>query len=191
MSIKRLYNTDESILQGIKASDDDALRHLYKISYPVIRGMILKNSGSKDDADDIFQDGVIVFYEKVKTDHFKITCSITTFLYAVCRNLWLKNLKRRSLNVSFTETHEMIDFINETDGEENIMNEKQKTLMESLKELGDPCKSILMYFYYEQFSMEKIAETLGYTNADNAKNQKYKCLKRLKIIMMEKQRVTS
>lgn len=191
MSIKRLYNTDESILQGIRASDDDALRHLYKVSYPVIRGMILKNSGTGDDADDIFQDGVIVFYEKVKTDTFKITCSITTFLYAVCRNLWLKNLKRKSLNVSFTETHETIDFINDTGGEENIMNEKQKTLMESLKELGDPCKSILMYFYYEQFSMEKIAETLGYTNADNAKNQKYKCLKRLKTIMTEKQRVTT
>ena len=95
------------------------------------------------------------------------------------------------MNVSFTETHETIDFINDTDGEENILNEKQKTLMESLKELGDPCKSILMYFYYEQFSMEKIAETLGYTNADNAKNQKYKCLKRLKTIMTEKQRVTS
>ena len=191
MSIKRLYNTDESILQGIRASDDDALRHLYKVCYPVIRGMILKNSGAVDDADDIFQDGVIVFYEKVKTDTFKITCSITTFLYSVCRNLWLKNLKRKSLNVSFTETHETIDFINDTDGEENIMSEKQKMLMESLKKLGDPCKSILMYFSYEQFSMEKIAETLGYTNADNAKNQKYKCLKRLKTIMTEKQRVTS
>ena len=186
MSIKRLYNLDESILQGIRSSDDAALRHLYKVCYPFIRNLVLKNSGTIDDIDDILQEGIIVFYEKVKSDNFTITCSITTFIYSICRNIWLKNLKKKSLNIPFTKTHESIDFTDDTIDEENILNEKQRTLVVALRDLGDPCKSILTCFYYEQFSMEKIAEKFGYTNADNAKTQKYKCLQRLKSMMFSK-----
>ena len=186
MNIKRLYNSDESILEGIKASDDAALSYLYKISYPIIRNLILKNSGTEDDIDDILQEGIIVLYEKAKSDSFKITCLITTFIYSVCRNQWLKTLKKRRLNVSFMEIQETAEIANDSIDEEHVMNEQQKTLVEALKELGDPCRSILTHFYYEQFSMEKIAEMLNYTNADNAKNKKYKCLKRIRKIMIEK-----
>jgi len=186
MSIKRLYNLDESILQGIRLSEDDALSHLYTVCYPIIRNLVLKNSGTEEDIDDILQEGIIVFYEKVKSGNFTITCSITTFIYSVCRNIWLKNLKKKSLNITFTKTHESIDFTDDTLDEENILNKKQKILLEALTELGDPCKSVLTYFYYEQFSMEMIAEKFSYTNADTAKTQKYKCLKRLKSMMFLK-----
>ncbi len=173
-------------MQGIRLSEEAAIRHLYTVCYPIIRNLVLKNSGTEEDIDDILQEGIIVFYEKVKSDNFTITCSITTFIYSVCRNLWLKNLKKKSLNVTFTKTHESIDFTDDAIDEENILNEKQKILLEALKELGDHCKSILTHFYYEQFSMEMIAEKFGYTNADTAKTQKYKCLKRLKSMMFLK-----
>lgn len=186
MNIKQLYNSDESVLQGIKTSDDAALRHLYKICYPIVRNLVLKNSGTEEDIDDILQEGIIVFYEKVKSDNFKITCSITTFIYSVCRNHWLKYLKKKSSTIAFSDTHETLDSIVDSMEEEILINEKQKLLMEKLGDLGEPCKSILLFFYYEKISMEKIAEKLGYTNADNAKNQKYKCLKRLKSMMVDK-----
>ena len=89
--------------------------------------------------------------------------------------------------VSFVDTHELIDYQNTTSAEhEKSQEEKQITIRDSLRQLGDPCKSILLYFYYEQNTMEQIAERLGYTNADNAKNQKYKCLKRLKAVLNDK-----
>lgn len=192
MNIKRIYNTDETIINGIRCSDDDAFRHLYKVSYPVIRGMIIQNSGTEEDADDVFQEAVIIFYEKIKNGTLTLTCGITTFLYSVSRNLWLKNLKRKSFQVSFTETHESVEFSDDGAMErENTLSENQKKVMQALQKLGDPCKSILTYFYFERLSMEKIAEALGYTNADNAKNQKYKCLKRLKAIITGKIKVTS
>jgi hypothetical protein len=56
-------------------------------------------------------------------------------------------------------------------------------LMENaLHKIGEPCKSLLEAFYIEKKSMPEIAATFGYTNADNAKTQKYKCLVRLKKI---------
>jgi RNA polymerase sigma factor (sigma-70 family) len=186
MSIKSLYSTDETILRGIRASNDDALNHLYKTCYPIIRNMILKNNGSEQDIDDVFQEGIIVFYEKVRTDDFKLTCSINTFIYSVCRNHWLKHLKRKSLTIEFQETYQPFDLTKSDIEDENILNERQKILIEVLNNFGEPCKSILQYFYYEQISMDKIAEKLGYTNAANAKNQKCKCLNRLRAIMLQR-----
>jgi len=183
---RRLYNTDESILRGVRESDDGALSHLYKICYPIIRSIILKNSGRLDDIDDILQDGIIIFYEKVKSSDFKLTCSITTFIYSICRNLWLKNLKRKGNSVPISDTHELIDDPGSIEEDEIRLNDNQKTLALMLEKIGDPCRLILLYFYYEQNSMDQIAERLGYTNADNAKNQKYKCLKRLKTMMSDK-----
>ena len=130
MIVKRIYSTDEMIVNGIRDSDNEALKHVYKVSYPVIRGMIMKNSGTEDDAHDIFQEAVIIFYEKTKEDTFKITCSITTFLYSVSRNLWLKNLKRNRMNISLTETHEVIDINNDDSiDRESKMSENQKLLL--------------------------------------------------------------
>lgn len=186
MRIKRLYNSDESILQGIRLSEDAALNHLYKNCYPVIRNLILKNSGTEEDIDDVLQEGIIVLYEKVKSKDFKMTCSINTFIYSVCKNIWLKVLKKRSRTITFTETHETVDFNDYLNDEENVLNENQKVLLESLKELGEPCKSILTHFYYDQFSMEMITKKFGYTNTDTAKTQKYKCLKRLKSMMFSR-----
>jgi DNA-directed RNA polymerase specialized sigma24 family protein len=61
-------------------------------------------------------------------------------------------------------------------------NKDFQVMEQSLKNLGEPCKSLLEAYYLEKKSMIEIASDFGYTNADNAKNQKYKCLMRLKKI---------
>ena len=50
----------------------------------------------------------------------------------------------------------------------------------ALNSLGEPCKGLLEGYYLNKKGMQELAEDFGYTNADNAKNQKYKCLMRLK-----------
>jgi RNA polymerase sigma factor (sigma-70 family) len=109
-----------------------------------------------------------------------LTCKIKTYLYAVCRRLWLKRLaekKRVSAPIAEIETFAEID-------QEMISieeNESRFTRMgEALSALGEPCRTIIEDFYIHDLSMEMISEKFGYTNADNAKNQKYKCLQRLK-----------
>ncbi|HET9054365.1 MAG TPA: sigma-70 family RNA polymerase sigma factor, partial [Cyclobacteriaceae bacterium] len=115
-----------------------------------------------------------------------LTCKIKTYLYAVCRRLWLKRLaekKRFSITIPEAETFEGIE------AEMNDAEEKEvslKRMGESLHALGEPCRSILEDFYIRDFSMEIIREKYGYTSADNAKNQKYKCLQRLKKLFFEK-----
>lgn len=150
--------------------------------------LICSNSGTEQEAKDIYQETVIAFYERAQQPGFVLTCKIKTYLYAVCRRLWLKRLaekKRFSISIPETETF---------DGVETEVNEAEerelsfKRMGESLHALGEPCRSIIEDFYIHNFSMELISEKFGYTSADNAKNQKYKCLQRLKKLFFLDQR---
>lgn len=150
--------------------------------------LICSNSGTEQEAKDIYQEAVIAFYERAQQPGFTLTCKIKTYLYAVCRRLWLKRLaekKRFSINIPEAETFEGVDAeVNEA--EEKELNFKR--MGESLHALGEPCRSIIQDFYIHDFSMEIISEKFGYTSADNAKNQKYKCLQRLKKLFFGDQR---
>lgn len=142
--------------------------------------LICSNSGTEQEAKDVYQEAVIAFYERAQQPGFVLTCKIKTYLYAVCRRLWLKRLaekKRFTVSIPETETFEGAE------DEANDAFEKElsfKRMGESLQALGEPCRSIIEDFYIHDFSMEIISEKFGYTTADNAKNQKYKCLQRLK-----------
>ncbi len=175
-----VYYFDELIVSEIKKKNEVALRELYKSHYPMIVNLIRSNNGTEEEAKDIYQEAVIAFYEKVQQPDFILTCKIKTYLYAVCRRLWLKQLavkKRYHGNIQETETFLGIEeeMVTIEDNEQRFIR-----MRESLESLGEPCRGILEDFYMHDLSMEAIRDKFGYTNADNAKNQKYKCLQRLK-----------
>lgn len=151
----------------------------------MVVNLICANSGTEQEAKDIYQEAVIAFYERAQQPDFELTCKIKTYLYAVCRRLWLKRLaekKRFSTTIPETETFAGVE------DEVNDLVKKEidfKRMSDSLHALGEPCKSIIEDFYIHNFSMEIISEKFGYTSADNAKNQKYKCLQRLKKLFFE------
>jgi RNA polymerase sigma factor (sigma-70 family) len=140
---------------------------------------ILSNSGSEADAQDTFQEAVLVFYEKVKEEGFSLSCKAGTYLYSVSRHLWLKKIRKASLLVGkISDPDQYIDI---PDDPADAMKEAGLQKMESaLALLGEPCKSLIEDFYLNNLSMNQITEKFGYTNADNAKTQKYKCMVRLK-----------
>ncbi len=146
----------------------------------MVQSFVLNNNGTYDDARDIFQEAMIVLYENAKLETFVLTCQIKTYIYSICRRLWLKRLQH--LNKFSVQ----VDSLEETvPVEEDIENQDKRNadfvIMErALGSLGEPCKSILEAYYLQKKDMAHIANAFGYTNADNAKNQKYKCLIRLK-----------
>jgi len=175
------YYFDELIVSELrKKNNSAALRELYRTHYPMIVHLVCSNSGTEQEAKDVYQEAVIAFYEKVQRPDFTLICKIKTYLYAVCRKLWLKRLsekKRYQVNIEEGETFESIEEELATIEE----SEKKFVFMgKSLADLGDPCRGIIEDYYIRDLSMEAISDKYGYTNAGNAKNQKYKCLQRLK-----------
>jgi RNA polymerase sigma factor (sigma-70 family) len=175
-----VYYFDELIITEIRKNNEGALRELYKTHYPMIRSLILSNSGTEPEAKDVYQEAIIAFYESVQRKNFVLTCKIKTYLYAICRRLWLKRLSEKK------RYHGKIEEVETFLGVEEEFNELEKkereydVMKKSLEGLGEPCKTIISDFYIQDMSMESISQKYGYTNADNAKNQKYKCLQRLK-----------
>ena len=177
-----IYEQEKALLEGLAANETNAVETIYRENYGMIQAFIVKNNGYPDDARDIFQEAMIVLFEKAKMNSFVLSCQIKTYLYSVCRRLWLKRLQQQS------RYFPSVELLKETVPVENEMEaHARKTadfnlLEAALTKIGEPCKSILEAYYIQKKSMPDIAATFGYTNADNAKTQKYKCLIRLKKI---------
>ncbi len=180
-----LIPADDALIAAIHGGDERALAHLYRLHWPMVSHFVLQNSGSEDDAQDVYQEGVMVFYEKVRDGSLELSCQIKTYLYAVCRRLWLKRLTSKSrFGVRLLDEQEHGSLLNTGAEEDLLMAEEQDrqftTMDEALNHLGEPCRSLIEGFYLLDKSMQDLTAEFGYTNADSAKNQKYKCLVRLK-----------
>jgi hypothetical protein len=178
-AMKQVEPVPESeIIQRLKNKDEVVLKTLYKKHYQVIVGLVVNNGGSLQEAKDIYQDTIIIFLDKLKEPDFELNCSIKTFLYSVGRRIWLEQLRHKNkFNGVLQDTDEFIAL----DVDDALEKESQfKAMHLALESLGEPCRSIMKDFYLQNQSMDDIANKFGYTNTDNAKNQKYKCLKRLK-----------
>lgn len=171
---------DQELLHGLAANDDKSLEIIYLENFPMIAKMVLQNNGSEDDAKDIFQEAMIVLYEKVREGGFVLSSRLKTFLYAVCRRLWLKKLQGSALNGPIYEELEETTAAEEALEAHMERDQQFRQMEEAMGKIGEPCKTILEDYYIHRKSMQEIAESFGYTNAENAKNQKYKCLMRLK-----------
>ncbi len=178
MQLKAQYD-QTALLEGLAKQDKKAIETIYKENFNLVQALVLNNNGNPDDAKDIFQEAMIVLYQKVKSGAFELNCQLKTFVYSVCRRLWLKRLMQQN-RYTLYENHNDLVMV-EDDVEDHERRNAEFTLMEkSMNSLGEPCKSLLELFYMQKKGMQEIAASFGYTNADNAKTQKYKCLMRLK-----------
>jgi RNA polymerase sigma factor (sigma-70 family) len=177
--------TDSEVILGILNNSESALKKLYIAYFPMILQLIINNNGNEDDAKDIYQEAIIVLYNKVKAGNFELSSKLKTYIYSICRRLWLKRLTQ--LNHYGGDIRDFQEFLPVEDeleqhSERDIQFDKMAS---ALQLLGEPCKTIMEDFYIYNRSMQEICERFGYTNADNAKTQKYKCLQRLKKLFFQ------
>jgi RNA polymerase sigma factor (sigma-70 family) len=170
------------LLKGLAENDRKAIETIYRVHYSMIQTLVINNNGTSDDARDVFQEAIIVLYEKAKSGSFELHAQLKTYLYAVCRRLWLKKLAHYTrFSGDLANAPETIA----TDDDLEMYEHRTadfEMMEQALQNLGEPCKELLESYYIRKKNMSEIAKEFGYTNADNAKNQKYKCLMRLKKI---------
>lgn len=162
---------EREIFDRICKGDERALEFLYKKYYRMMTKMVITNSGSEDEARDVYQDALIVFWQKATSGNLVLTSKISTYIYSVCQNLWRKELDRKK---RLSNEEKDIPVIINTDVEE-----RNRIIGECLNKLDETCKRILLYYYFEEMSMQDIADKLGFANTDTTKTKKYKCKKKL------------
>ena len=175
-------SNQEDLLRGLAGNDKNAIETIYRQNFSLIQAFVVKNNGYPEDARDIFQEAMLILYGKSKQESFQLTCQIRTYIYSICRRLWLKRLQQlQKFNPAVELKEEIVAVEDELE-----MHEKKNAdfllMEEAMSKIGEPCKGLLEAYYLQKRSMTEIAEHFGYTNADNAKSQKFKCLVRLKKI---------
>ena len=178
-------NKEQALLKGLANNQREAIETIYNQHFQMVQTMVLNNSGTAEDAKDIFQEAIIVLYEKTKTGTFVLNCLIKTYVYSVSRRLWLKRLQQQQRFTPETNGVEEMVAVDEDMEVHEQRNADYQLMEKAMAGLGEPCKSLLESYYLQKKSMVEIATDFGYTNADNAKNQKYKCLMRLKKIFFD------
>jgi RNA polymerase sigma factor (sigma-70 family) len=173
---------DSTILKLLRSDEapDEAIRQLYRFQFGIVKTYINQNKGTDEDAEDIFQEVILSFIELVKKDKFRGDSSIATFLYAITRNNWLNELKKRGRSKLRDEKFEKAKDTTEMDISHYIVNREQRAqLMQVVDSLGETCKKILLAFYYDNLAIKDILQNLQYENEQVVRNKKYKCLKQL------------
>ena len=174
--------TDTEILAHFQSGEpslqNHAFRQLYREYYGMIESLVVKNSGSPEQAKDIFHDGIIVFFNKTKKE-LTLTSSIKTFLYSICRNIWLSQLRKLKRETPLDEKFDHVaveDDIFET----LAVNERKTIISQLLENMSEDCRRILHLFYFRRMKMKKIKEAFGLGSEQAAKNKKSQCLKKLR-----------
>jgi RNA polymerase sigma factor (sigma-70 family) len=163
--------SDKEIFERICQGDEQSLEVLYKKYYRMMTKLVISNSGTEQEAKDIYQDALVVFWQKAVSGNLVLTSKISTYIYSICQNLWRKELDRKKRLSN-----------EEKDGVEYVdvdSKEKSRIIHECIDQLGDTCKQVLMFYYFDGLSMQDIADKLGFANTNTAKTKKYKCKKKL------------
>ena len=176
------YLTEEELLEALRDHNEQAVSHLYQAYWPMILQMVKTNNGSAVEAQDLYQESILDFLEKVWNEKFVLTCKIGTFIYSICRNKWLYILKGKHRFVDIHDHIQISDMAQE-DTEEVALPDNDQ-ILQAIGALGEPCRSLLIGFYYEKATMEQLAAKFNYRSMQVAKQQKYRCKDRLKTSIM-------
>jgi RNA polymerase sigma factor (sigma-70 family) len=174
--------SDPQLVEEIKAGNEDALLSMYKSYFSMVKSFILKNSGTDEEIDDVFQDSLIAIWRNVNKPGFTLTVKMSTYLMAIVKNLWFKQLKKKTRFTVVDESYK-----------EKISAESVSTahmdhhlIHEMVDNLDETCKKLLGYFYFDGLENKVIAAKMGFANTDTVKSKKYQCFKKLQSAVQEK-----
>jgi RNA polymerase sigma factor (sigma-70 family) len=145
---------------------------LYQQLLPKVARYIAGKGGSIEDARDVFQDSVVIWYEKVRTANLAIQ-NEQAYIMGIAKHLWIKEFNSAK-SQPLTDEH-----LNEVSAveEDQLLTNK---LLGYLETAGQKCMELLKAFYYDGVPVHQIAEQFGYSGVRSATVQKYKCLEKVR-----------
>ncbi len=176
-------NTDAKILNMMVNGDEEALLLIYRQNQKAVFSLVMKNNGGADDAEDVLQESVIVLWQRVQSGRFEYSSKLSTFVYAVAKNIWSRKRMRSMREPATDFNDDVMDSEELSPLDAMVQTERSSAVAAALEKLGEPCKTLLLLFYWEERSQEEIALQMGFANAATVKSKKYTCKKMLEQII--------
>lgn len=177
--MKSITTGDKKTVNGIIRRDRVVIALIYRDYFPLVRKLVMSNSGTTEDAEDVFQDALVIVYRKLTLEDLVLRCSFKTYFYAICKNLWLQRLQGRKKMLPEKGDLWEQDATPSFEEEELRQMEKYNLLQKHLLDLSGDCRHILEMFY-NKVPLAEIAQKLGLSSVDYAKYRKYQCKEILK-----------
>ena len=173
------HYTEGALIAGIKSGDESIMEYVYQNYYPMIAHFVKNNRGNDNDAEDLYQEGLLVVFQKIREgEEIRF---LKTYIYSVCRLKWLNMLRyKRRHAEQIIDNYESFEVLIE-DAENDIVP-YQQAMQQALAQLDETCRQLLLAFYFEKLSMEAIALRFQYNQANTAKSKKNKCMDRIRQI---------
>ena len=175
------------ILTDLKGENNTAFGQLYKAYFGMVNRFVTNNSGRNADAEDVFQDTMVILIQKLRKDDFELTASIKTYIMAISKNLWLKRLRHAHRETEFTDLHDnqFFEEINTAIEEEKSYKDKLQTL---IHQVSKHCQGLIHDMFFKEKSIEQIQKDYGYSTKHNAQNQKHKCVEQIRKVKKDEKK---
>ncbi|SHI85920.1 RNA polymerase sigma factor [Pseudozobellia thermophila] len=177
-----------NITIDLKTENNFTFGKLYRDNFAKIAKFVKNNSGNQADAEDLFQDAMMVLVEKLRQDNFQLTASIDTYVYAICKNLWFKKLRDKNYELSVDEM-QSFDFLSSI----NDSIEDEKNYLERLKgyllKITDHCNRLIHDIFFKEKAIGQIQKDYGYSSRHNAQNQKHKCVEQIRKVKEKEEKL--
>lgn len=169
--MRREIFSDSEIIQGIHLQRSDVLLYLYSKNYRIVKDLIEKSTGSETEAEDIFQDALIILFNKIRNNELQLTSSIHTYLIAIAKNLWYHILAKKK-KVFFEEITDYKESENFFDA--MLILERKKIFVQHFFELSEGCQKLIK-LYIKHTLIQDITITMGYSSEQFTRNKKTRC----------------
>jgi RNA polymerase sigma factor (sigma-70 family) len=153
---------------------------LWQAYLPIISNFIIQNSGTHQDAEDLFQDALIIYMRRYRNNQLELHCQPGTFIYSIVKNLWKKRLRRKRYELHYAANYREKCEVDEPVTQYRELDWTKDCLKKAFLRLPCPCRRILNYFYFHEMRYEQIIEVLNISTIQVAKNRKMRCLQQLK-----------
>jgi len=152
------------LLEGVKNKDNAILEHLYETMTPVVYQDVMNNSGTEDEAKDLFQETMVVVIQNVRDGKYEAQ-NLKGYIKNVARNIWYKKLRKRDREVALQESnHEQEDHFTYDHYLDLLAYEEEiRKLRQGLQQLGEPCYTVITRFYHEKYTLQAIAEEYNWS----------------------------
>jgi RNA polymerase sigma factor (sigma-70 family) len=170
--------SEDEIIRGIRNHDSAVLKFVYLTYFPVIEGFVIHHNGDREQAKDVFQEAMIIAYRKIKEGELQLTCKFGTYLYAICKKVWIQERKKYLLHANKLQQQPMV--VHDPGPEEDpFLRKHMKDLFDKhFSQLSDDCRKILMMSFNYR-TVEEIREAMNYKDLHHAADRKYRCTKSL------------
>ena len=162
-------HSDKKLIEGIRKGDDKSVNYLYDSFFDTIKSYVLKNTGTEDDAYDIFQDALMVLFKKIQLNNLAEDSDVKGYIFGVSKNLWHEHLRKNKKNIEVDK-----ELFDEFDPSNLLDTPIEQIVQRSFLKLKPECQKVLnMVIQGDDYGV--IANKMNYRSEDYARRNKYLC----------------